>query len=81
MGEVYNGKPFYTNIHEVPGIGDGTLAATDYNGFFQTWSLLKPATEMEVMVANVAVGQAEERGFMVARKMLSQLQSEPEPTP
>jgi hypothetical protein len=55
------------------------LAATDYNGFFQTWSLIKPSTEMEVLVTNVAVGQAEERGLLVARKMLSLLQSEPKP--
>ena len=60
-------------------IGDATLAATDYNGFFQTWSLIKPSTEMEVLVTNVAVGQAEERGLLVARKMLSLLQSEPKP--
>jgi hypothetical protein len=78
---AYNGEPFYTNIHEVPGIGDATLAATDYNRFFQTWSLIRPSTEMEVLVSNVAVGEAEERGLLVARKMLSRLQAEPKLKP
>jgi hypothetical protein len=77
---AYNGKPFYTNIHEVAGIGDDTLAATDYNGFFQTWTVIKPSTTMEVMVANVAGGEAEKRGLLVARKMLGLLQSEPKRT-
>lgn len=77
---TYNGKPFYTNIHEAPGIGDATLVATDYNRFLQTWSLIKPSTSMEVLVSNVAVAEAEERGLLIARKMLSLLQSEPKPT-
>jgi hypothetical protein len=78
---AYSGKPFYTNIHEVPGVGDAALAATDYNGFFQAWLLIKPNTKMEVLVTNVAVGEAEERGLRVARKMLSLLQSETKPVP
>jgi hypothetical protein len=40
-------------------------------------SLIKPSTAMEVLVVNVAEGEAEERGLPVARKMLSLLQSEP----
>jgi hypothetical protein len=77
----YNGKPFYTNIHDVTSIGDAAIAATDYNRFLKIWSLIKPSTQMKVGVYNVVESEAEDCGVRIARKTFSLLQSEPKPAP
>ena len=76
---TYNGKPFYTDIHDVTGIGDAAVAATGYNRSLTIWSLIKPNTKLEVGVYNVVESQAEDRGVRIARKMFSLLQSGPKP--
>jgi hypothetical protein len=77
--DFYHDKPFYTNIHDVPGIGDGAIAATDYNRSFQLWSLIKPSTKLRVEVFNVVESEAEDRGVRIARNMYSLLLAEPKP--
>jgi hypothetical protein len=73
---TYENKPFYSNIHDLPGFGDAAIGATDFNRAFEIVSILKPTTKIDVTVMNVIEGEAEDRAKRVTQKMLNLLAAE-----